>query len=592
MAATAQQTMQQALPWRPPLWPFRITQPTGTILRWIARIWVTIATIVFAVMALRGGIPEPLDPGTWETQVQVASLVVVALGGMLSWRWQALGASLIVLGAVVMGVLSAIEYTPLRALLVTLVFFLPAFLLWIDWQRTQSVKVIVGLALTMAIILGAAGYQANQIYLDYRGPTHPESTIAALPVSLVEWIWSGGLQPDAITVKAGLARDSNAVHLLVSQTDDLSQPIVVGPFVANLEMNQRYVTFPVQGLQPDTTYYYAVEADNEIDWSRLGTFRTPAAGSYSFTFGVGGCATTGSNGSVFDTIREHDPLFFLFNGDQFYENISVNDPNLFREAYTSILTSPAQSALHRSTPIVYMWDDHDFGPNNSDRTSPSREASQYVHREMVPTHPMAVPGDTGPIYRAFTVGRVRFIVTDDRSEKSPSSDPDNEAKSMLGEAQKEWFKQQLLDANGQYPLIVWVQSVPWIAEATVGGDTWGGYATERQEIADFIADNEIEGLLMLAGDAHMLAIDDGSNSDYATGGGAGFPIMQAAALDRPGSTKGGPFSEGMYPGGGQFGLVSIDDDGGSTVTITLEGRNYLDEVIVRYSYSVETDPVD
>ena len=590
--ATTQQRIQHALPWRPPFWPFRITQSIGAALRWIARIWGTVATLVFSAMALRGGIPEPLDTGTWEIQAQIASLGVVALGGILSWRWQAFGASMITLGAIVMGVLAAVEHTPLQALLVTLVFFLPAFLLWLDWQCAQPVLVIAALAFTMAIILGAAGYQANQIYQDYRGPTHPESSVAAIPVSLVEWIWSGGLAPDAITVKAGLARDSNAVHLLVSQTEDLSRPVVVGPFIANLEMNLRYVAFPVQGLEPDTTYFYAVEADGEVDRSRLGTFHTPVEGPYSFTFGVSGCAATGSNGSVFDTIREHNPLFFMSNGDLFYENISVNDRDRFREAYTSILTTPAQSALYRNTPIVHVWDDHDFGPNDSDRTSPSRDASQFVNREMVPAHPMAIPGDTGPIYRAFSIGRVRFIVTDDRSEKSPLTDPDNASKTMLGDAQKAWFKQQLLDANGKYPVIIWVQSVPWIAEAAIGGDTWGGYATERQEIADFIADNEIAGLLMLAGDAHMLAIDDGSNSDYSTSGGAAFPIMQAAALDRPGSTKGGPFSEGMYPGGGQFGLVSIADEGGSSITITLEGRNYLDEVIVDYSYTVEPEPPD
>lgn len=36
----------------------------------------------------------------------------------------------------------------------------------------------------------------------------------------------------------------------------------------------------------------------------------------------------------------------------------------------------------------------------------------------------------------------------------------------------------------------------------------------------------------------MLAFDDGSNSDYSDDGGAGFPVMQAAPLDRWGSTKG------------------------------------------------------
>src|SRR5690606_6078407 len=95
---------------------------------------------------------------------------------------------------------------------------------------------------------------------------------------------------------------------------------------------------------------------------------------------------------------------------------------------------------------------------------------------------------------------------------------------------------------------------------------------------------------MLSGDAHMVAIDDGSHTDYRTpapdgtaarggeagldaagAGGAGFPLLHAAALDRPGSVKGGPYSEGAYPGPGQFGTLTVRDEGGPTVQVELAG---------------------
>ena len=69
---------------------------------------------------------------------------------------------------------------------------------------------------------------------------------------------------------------------------------------------------------------------------------------------------------------------------------------------------------------------------------------------------------------------------------------------------------------------------------------------ERREIADFIKSNHIGGVCILHGDSHMLAADDGSNSDYATGGGAPIPVMCAAPLDRDPSIKGGPYSQGVY----------------------------------------------
>jgi hypothetical protein len=85
----------------------------------------------------------------------------------------------------------------------------------------------------------------------------------------------------------------------------------------------------------------------------------------------------------------------------------------------------------------------------------------------------------------------------------------------------------------------------------------------------------------------MLAIDDGSHSGYGSRGGRGFPVMHAAALDRPGGTKGGPYSEGTVAGSGQFGTMRVEDDGGSTVRITLTGRRYDGTTVLRYSYSVD-----
>jgi hypothetical protein len=122
--------------------------------------------------------------------------------------------------------------------------------------------------------------------------------------------------------------------------------------------------------------------------------------------------------------------------------------------------------------------------------------------------------------------------------RSPASDPDNAGKTMLGEAQAAWFKQQLVEANDRYPVIVWFNGIPWIEEENADG--WGAYATERRELADFIAARQIHGLVMLSGDAHMLAIDDGTNSDYSTIGYPGFAVMHASALDRHGSAKVGP----------------------------------------------------
>jgi phosphodiesterase/alkaline phosphatase D-like protein len=576
---------------RRPLDASAIPDVAARHLRWFAGAWTVAATAGFAIGALRNGIPRSPDSESWEEPVQVVLLAVVALGGLITWRFEGIGAAVITLGAVGLGVLAAIEHPPLTALFVALAFYAPGLLFWLAWQRTKPMRAIVALALIMLLVLSAGGVAASRVYDSFFGPTHPASTTLAPPASLVEWIWSGAVTERSALVTARLSRDGAAVRLLVSERGDLAAPIVVESAASAGAGNDRIVSFAVDGLRPDTPYFYAVEADGELDRSRQGHFRTFASGASSFTFAFGGCAEQGSNGAVFDAIRQLDPSFFLIAGDFYYANIVANDPAAFRAALGDTLTSPAQALLYRSVPAAYVWDDHDYGSNNADGTSPSREAAQRVYREAVPHYPLPAGDGSAPIYQAFSVGRVRFILTDTRSARTPTSAADDANKSMLGAEQKAWFKRELLAAAGQYPVIVWVNADPWIDTAEAGADTWAGYATERQELADFIVQHRIQGLVMLSGDAHMVAIDDGSHSGYATGGGGGFPVMHAAALDRRGSIKGGPYSEGAYPGGGQFGLMTVVDDGGQMVEIIWSGRDWTGAEIVRYTFSLPAVPV-
>jgi phosphodiesterase/alkaline phosphatase D-like protein len=276
------------------------------------------------------------------------------------------------------------------------------------------------------------------------------------------------------------------------------------------------------------------------------------------------------------------PDFFVNSGDFFYADYITTEQQ-FADAYYDTLTSPPQAALYAQVPIAYVWDDHDYGGNDSDSTAPSRDIALTAYDTYVPHYPFT---GTGAINQAFTIGRVRFILLDGRSARDPDSEPDDAGKTMLGAEQLAWFQDELLSARDTHALIVVVTSVPWITEAIEGGDDWGGFTTERGIISDFIAQHDIDNLLMVAGDAHMLAIDDGTNTDYSTVGHAGFPLFQAAALDRPGSLKGGPYSEGALPGGGQFGLVTVTDDGGRTLQVDLTGFDWTGARLIEYSFEV------
>ena len=132
---------------------------------------------------------------------------------------------------------------------------------------------------------------------------------------------------------------------------------------------------------------------------------------------------------MLDEIARTDPLLFLELGDLHYRNLEATDPAPFLGAFDDVLTRPGWAALLRRVPMAYVWDDHDYGPNDADSRSPTRPAARAAYRTAVPDFGVA-PGDA-PVNQAFTIGRVRIVMTDGRSERTPAH--------MLGEAQTQWL---------------------------------------------------------------------------------------------------------------------------------------------------------
>ena len=384
-------------------------------------------------------------------------------------------------------------------------------------------------------------------------------------------VWSGAVTASGATIK--VLADRAGVPVELELTDGASPP------VRRAEPTDAHgvATFVLDALRERTRYRYAVTVPGQP--ALEGRLRTFGEGPVSFRAVFASCAATGSTSPVFTAMREQQPDLFVHMGDLHYEDIGRNAVSRFREAYLTVHASATQSALFRSVPLAYTWDDHDFGPNDSDRTSPSRGAALEAYRLFVPHYPLA-DGPDAPIHQAFSVGRVRFLMTDVRSARSPRNVPDGQ-RTMLGERQLAWLEEQL-EAARAAPLVMWVNTVPWITqrnESTREG--WAPYARERQRIADHIVRLGLtRRLVMLSGDAHMLALDDGTHSQYSTLPDAparGFVVAHAAPMDRRPTKKGGPYSCPEVTQNGQYGVMDVDDDG-TRVNVRLRGMRGSHEV--------------
>ncbi|MGH8881419.1 MAG: alkaline phosphatase D family protein, partial [Stackebrandtia sp.] len=271
----------------------------------------------------------------------------------------------------------------------------------------------------------------------------------------------GGVTSSTARVTAKVT-GTGTIRVAVATNSDMIGPEFFGPVTTTLNV----ATVEIAGLASNVQHWYAIEDAGALDTTYVGTFKThPQVGAQnSHSLIVSGCAGASpeypgvagtelapdrvSNHPVFATMAQHPsgPLMTVHLGDRAYydpgSGVHVVDASLatYRAMYDDVAAQPNQAALHKARPIAYVHDDHDFGPNDSDSTAVGRDNACLVYRERFPSYPLPAGGGAAPIYQAWQVGRVQYVLSDTRSARSPNAAVDDGAKTMLGTAQKAWLR--------------------------------------------------------------------------------------------------------------------------------------------------------
>lgn len=377
---------------------------------------------------------------------------------------------------------------------------------------------------------------------------------------------SGGLTDHGIEVSARLNAAAASCRLVVSTSSDLNSPVYGAAVAPNANL---WVKLSIAGLAPSTVYWYGVERDGVLDAKR-GRFRTPATRGTpgTFTVIVAACSNSG-NGLIWDRMRERvesgEVDLTIHPGDYHYNEILTNDESLFRAAFEAQFNRSRINAFQAAGPFAYMPDDHDGpGGNNSDGTGAARPAMAANYQAIIPSYNLPAGLGDQPLYHDFDILTTRFFMLDLRSRRSPRTDPDTAAKTQMGATQKAWFFDRLLDAKADPAIKHYAVVSGQVWNAWMGGayetiDTWAEYNTERQELLDFFAANDLNDYMqILAGDAHLVGPDDGTNSP------GGIPSLQSAPIwgTSSGEGKGGPYSHGRFYSGStfhQYSTVKVED---------------------------------
>jgi len=262
--------------------------------------------------------------------------------------------------------------------------------------------------------------------------------------------------------------------------------------------------------------YVAREYPLEFQTQTLWQWRTDPP---EFNFAIGSCTYInetkddrpnrpyGGQYAIFNSILDKDPDFMIWLGDNTY----LREPDFLtnrgiRHRYRHTRSTPELQPLLGSVHHYATWDDHDYGPNDSDASYVNKPLTEAAFNDYWGNLTTDVTGEGG-VTSQFLWNDVAFFMLDDRYHRDPNR---QQTQRLLGEAQLDWLIRALRSSRAPFKII------------GIGGQTitdaavYENYATfpeERETLLRRLHEEKIEGVLFLSGDRHHTEISRMERTD-------------------------------------------------------------------------------
>ena len=278
-------------------------------------------------------------------------------------------------------------------------------------------------------------------------------------------------------------------------------------------------TLIADSLDAGTSYEYQVLIDGTAVRTRdplrfttqeLWAFRKDPP---EFTFALGSCVYIneeaydrpgkgyGGEYPIFRTIDSIAPAFMLWLGDNNYLRPGdFQSKSGVYHRYSHSREVREMQAMLRNMHHYAIWDDHDYGPNDSDRSFVhkdwTREAFNNFWANPPTQHPSLAPG----IGTAFRYNDAEFFMLDNRTFRAPAACKTCTPKPLLGEGQIDWLIDALSSSTATYKFVAIGGQV--LNSAKVWENYVNHHAAERKILLDRIAAEGIKNVVFLTGDRH------------------------------------------------------------------------------------------
>ena len=304
------------------------------------------------------------------------------------------------------------------------------------------------------------------------------------------------------------------------------------------------------------------------------------------TIALGSCNKHYEDQEVWPIISTHSPQLWLWLGDNIYSD--TEDMEEHKAAYLQQKHNKKYKKFRQKTPVIGIWDDHDYGTNDGDKNYSKKDESKALMMDFLDVPKTATLRTQTGAFQSYVFGetgkKVKFILLDaryfrDELEKNPSGETRyllNPAGDILGETQWKWLSEELEKNDAQIHIIAC--GIQFIPEEQIF-EKWANFPTARKRFFDLLTAKKPSNVLLLSGDRHITEYSEMEIEGFS------YPIpeLTCSALNNAYTDYTGEFNShriGEVVFERNFGLLKIDWEN-NTPDLTIEIHNMSNNLVLK-----------
>ena len=297
--------------------------------------------------------------------------------------------------------------------------------------------------------------------------------------------------------------------------------------------------------------------------------------------GIGSCNAQESPQPHWDLLTDSKVELWVWLGDNVYAD--TEDMAKMKSVYEMQFNRADYVRFRGSVPIIDVWDDHDYGENNSGKWYPKKRGSQQLHLDFLEEPENSPRRSREGVFASHTFGpegrQLKFILLDNRyfaDKPGPESD-------ILGEAQWEFLQSELQSSTAQ---ITFICSGTQMLAFDQPFENWGNFPRSRERLLELIRESRKGGVILFSGDRHIHEISVVNDESVR------YPLIDFTASGLTHSFEGLKAERNRYRIGSfyndlGFGFIIIDWER-EDPTISLQVRDQENQIRRRFDISLSS----